>query len=133
MQEINGFKVRVTHLRVVQPYRETTVIGGEERGSFMVEKLVIPTTAHTVGQIRRARAAGLPWKVYPLGGFTVATLHNRETDELVATGIAECSEKDAYNKKVGRAIAIGRAFKTLDDEPTTLAEERRYKRLAAVH
>lgn len=31
-------------------------------------------------------------------------------DNLVARGVARCSTKDAYNKKVGRTIALGRAL-----------------------
>ena len=41
---------------------------------------------------------------------TQARLLDRETNTLVAMGIAECGDKDTPSKKIGRAIAIGRAL-----------------------
>lgn len=48
--------------------------------------------------------------ILPRGGETVVTI----TDEHGHTveGISKCSPKDGFNKKVGVAIAIGRALKS---------------------
>lgn len=43
--------------------------------------------------------------------MTFAYLKNPQTNETIASGQAECSEKDIPNRKIGRAIAVGRALK----------------------
>ena len=45
---------------------------------------------------------------------TTAKLYVRDTDELVAFAVAKCSPRDNHNRKIGRAIAVGRALKALD-------------------
>lgn len=48
----------------------------------------------------------------PRGGETVAYVSYVDPDgvELLHMGIATCSPKDTYNKKLGAAIALGRAM-----------------------
>lgn len=46
--------------------------------------------------------------------LTVCQIRERESDKLVAVATARCSQKDQPNRKIGRAIAIGRALKTYD-------------------
>jgi len=48
----------------------------------------------------------------PRGGQTIVRLYN-EANELLATGVADCSSKDAFCKKIGREIALGRALENL--------------------
>lgn len=43
--------------------------------------------------------------------YTRAQLLDRETGRVVATGTAKCGPRDNPNRKVGRAIAVGRALK----------------------
>ena len=43
--------------------------------------------------------------------ITHCRLFDAETDELLSFGQARCSTKDNPNRKIGRAIAIGRALK----------------------
>lgn len=45
----------------------------------------------------------------PHGGHTSCTLTFPDGTEVV--GVAECSRRDPYNKKIGRDIAVGRALK----------------------
>ena len=47
----------------------------------------------------------------PLGGATKVEITTPDGKNLV--GEAFCSKKDNYNKKVGAAIAIGRALKNV--------------------
>lgn len=44
------------------------------------------------------------------GGVTEAVVVDKD-GTIKATGLAICSERDSYNKKIGRDIAIGRALK----------------------
>jgi hypothetical protein len=37
----------------------------------------------------------------------------KQDDKDYYMGISRCSDKDTYNKKLGRAIALGRAYKNL--------------------
>ncbi len=41
---------------------------------------------------------------------TIAKLFTRETGRLVGEGLAACSHTDNPSRKVGRAIAVGRAL-----------------------
>lgn len=50
------------------------------------------------------------------GGRTEVEIYNGE--ELIGTGIANCSLKDAYNKKIGRSIALGRAVDCMNNRGT---------------
>lgn len=56
-------------------------------------------------------------KVSPRGGMTVAYLYRKEDLEAggiaiaVSSGVAHCHPNDNYNKRIGRAIALGRALK----------------------
>ena len=43
--------------------------------------------------------------------YTIARLLDKDNN-LLATGESECSDKDTPNKKIGRAIAVGRALKS---------------------
>lgn len=47
------------------------------------------------------------------GGTTVATI--LDGDKIVARGRAKCHPRENYNKRLGRAIALGRALKALED------------------
>ena len=49
--------------------------------------------------------------VLPQGGATVVTVEDDHGNR--ATGVAMCSSRDNYNKKIGRMIATGRAKKEL--------------------
>jgi len=54
-----------------------------------------------------------------LNAFTLAVVF---TDTGAALGIAQCSEKDQFNKKIGRLIALGRARKEVSRcQPTSFA------------
>lgn len=50
------------------------------------------------------------WKPAERGGLTVCVIVD-EADHVLGTGTAECSIKDAYNYRIGRLIASGRALK----------------------
>jgi len=66
--------------------------------------------AHTeLSSLHQIRASG--WDVFPLGGTTIAEVW--DGDEIVAIGEAVCSDRDNYNKKIGRRISLGRALKQL--------------------
>ena len=88
LQLPDGYLVRIYHIRVAE------LSGGA-------------TYMNTKGVLDRM---GL--KPSPKGGFTVADVLNA-AGEIVAVGKAFCRPDEAYNKKLGRTIAAGRALKTL--------------------
>ena len=47
---------------------------------------------------------------------TLAKLRDKQTDQIVAEGVAACSPKDQPSRRVGRAVAIGRALADYDLE-----------------
>jgi hypothetical protein len=47
----------------------------------------------------------------PIRGKTTITISTPESGDEAFTGIAYCSIKDNFNKKVGYGIALGRALK----------------------
>lgn len=51
-------------------------------------------------------------EISPFGGRTVCMITLADGKEI--HGVAECSRKDGYNKKIGRDIALGRALKRLE-------------------
>jgi hypothetical protein len=51
-------------------------------------------------------------RIKPQGGYTYACV--MDDSGRVANGMAVCSFKDNYNKKIGRQIAVGRAMKQLN-------------------
>lgn len=51
----------------------------------------------------------LPWG----GRTTVEIFADEKAVEPLAVGVAECSEFDNYNRKIGRNIALGRALKQI--------------------
>lgn len=48
----------------------------------------------------------------PTGGFTLARVNLPDGEQIV--GVAECSQRDNFCKKIGRDIALGRALKQLE-------------------
>ena len=62
----------------------------------------------TIRGIREAEKAGLP--ILPTGGKTIVTIKDGAGD-FVTAGVAECSDRDPYNKTIGLQIALGRALK----------------------
>lgn len=52
--------------------------------------------------------------VLPQGGATVVRMLDGERE---ATGVAFCSNRDNFSKKIGRMIATGRARKQLELDP----------------
>jgi hypothetical protein len=47
------------------------------------------------------------------GGTTIAFITDKIEGGVIATGRAECSNKDTYSKRFGRRIAIGRLKQAL--------------------
>ena len=43
--------------------------------------------------------------------ITIAKLLDNETDAVLAEGVSMCSQLDNPSRKIGRAIAVGRALK----------------------
>lgn len=74
---------------------------------------------------------GMPinFNLQPKGGVTrveigYLTLNKDEEGQpaqwnVIAMGEAICSEKDSYNRMIGRRAALGRALKDLEGKPTT--------------
>lgn len=86
-----GFKVHVSHYRRVVAHRELMCHAGRVRGDGNV----------------------VAYKLLSTGGFTVVDLFEPDHAESAPChhGEAHCSKLDAYNRKTGVQIALGRALK----------------------
>lgn len=51
----------------------------------------------------------------PKGGETEAKVFDRD-GSLAAMGVATCHERDSFNRRIGRDIALGRALKRLAEK-----------------
>lgn len=93
-------KVRFSHRRVSEQY----VVPSDNFGQVIREKGI----DYLVGSLATVRDLKL-WHETPAakGGVTICDiLHD---DEIVATGYAICRPDEAYNKRIGRIKAEGRA------------------------
>lgn len=96
--ERQGWIVRVGHYRV-------TELHDPEIG-FVHHLVVVPILEWALRSVFK----GSLKPALPYGGKTVVELYNPATKEY-RKGVAECSLKDNYNKKIGFQIAAGRALK----------------------
>lgn len=62
-------------------------------------------------EVRHVRYLDEDEKPIDKGGYTSVNLYKNE--RTAAHGIAACSKKDNYNRKLGLTIALGRAVKKL--------------------
>lgn len=90
-----GYKVRVGHKRY-----QYTGIG--PAGCSLVFRKDYEVSESVYGM------AAIPWQPLPKGGLTVVEITTPEGETL--TGVAECSVKDQFNRKIGLNIALGRAL-----------------------
>jgi hypothetical protein len=56
-------------------------------------------------------------ELLPRGGATLAEAFDRHNNPI-ASAWANCSQKDNYNKKLGKTIAVGRLLKELNSKRT---------------
>lgn len=61
------------------------------------------------------RGLGEFLSVSPKGGETEAKVYGPD-DAVVAIGVATCHERDNFNRRIGRDIALGRALKRLEQK-----------------
>jgi hypothetical protein len=88
----SGYQVRVTHLRRYNRYAtdntgQTYVVGSDFLGTH---------------------DGADPKFALPTGGVTMVEVTTPEG--VTYSGTAECADNDAYNKKIGVKIALGRAM-----------------------
>jgi len=62
-------------------------------------------------QARYLRQSGLTATYYYRETTTVCLLVNSEATEIIARGVAICSPLDQFNKRIGRAKALGMALR----------------------
>jgi len=53
-------------------------------------------------------------KYFGFNGSTICKIINKDTNEQVAIGESFCSDKDSYNKKVGRKFSLTKAISKFD-------------------
>lgn len=58
------------------------------------------------------------------GGETEARVFGPD-DSLVAIGVATCHERDNFNRRIGRDVALGRALKRLEQKQLMARAEAR--------
>ena len=56
-----------------------------------------------------------PDQILPRGGFTECYLYDSEGNKI-GEAMAACNDRDNFNKKIGRAIALGRALHSLEKD-----------------
>lgn len=95
----DGYKVRVTHLRL--PVGGPVTITDVHEESFEVRSA-------TLGAMRQH---GI--EPAPKGGETRVSILDGN-DRLLAQGTSRCSDADTFSRRIGLAIALGRAEKTLN-------------------
>lgn len=64
-------------------------------------------------EIEHLRKVDAQHNVSPRGGATIVKIVNEE-ERLLASSLAQCSEQDNYNRRIGATIALGRALKQLE-------------------
>lgn len=92
----NGYKVRVSHYRWL------------DMGSYQ------GINGAALMSRREAEADNITWNPDVKGGETIVEVTSPEG--LTVRAIAECSEKDTFNRKMGLRIALGRALISLKGE-----------------
>lgn len=98
-----GFKVRVTHRR--SAFLDINGLYTNELATrYEIEQ-------HGANENTHGKYSA---SVLPCGGKTTVELTTPEG--ITTTGVAKCSDKDPYNRKVGLMIALGRAEKQLEDK-----------------
>lgn len=68
---------------------------------------------YPVATIEHRRIGGCFDKANPKGGMTVVSLWLSK--DCAVSGVAFCCEKDTYNKKKGKSIALGRVLRGLKE------------------
>lgn len=100
-----GYRVFVRHCRFY-------------RFAFSIGMTVVPVsnddpvTRSQINELAQQVSSGnqiVHFETLSRGGRTEVEVYNG--DELIGQGIARCSNKDAYNKKIGRDKALGRALR----------------------
>jgi hypothetical protein len=93
---LSGKKVKISHLRRYSRYDERT---GKKK------TLLLSFEEH--------RDNYPNFFLEARGGTTSLTLGNSEDDPNAVSVLAECSLLEAYNRKIGVEVALGRALKLL--------------------
>jgi hypothetical protein len=91
---LSGKKIKITHLRRYSRYDERT---GKK------------TTVLACFEDHRDKYSN--FFLEAKGGETKLTLGNSEDDPNAISVTAECSLNEAYNRKIGVQVAVGRALK----------------------
>lgn len=91
---LSGKKVKITHLRRYSRYDERTGRKTTITANYETHRDNFPN-----------------FFLEAKGGETRLTLSNGEEDPNPITVIVECSVTEAYNRKIGVQIAVGRAVK----------------------
>lgn len=98
-----GHKVRVLHLRKYVAFCSITGIKLTQYVKY--DKLQPSPTLHVDGNIK--------YFFHPNGGKTIIEVTTVSGNDYV--GVAVCSDKETYNKKLGVRIALARALKSSNE------------------
>lgn len=100
-----GYRVYVRHLRF---YRINVPLAGTDIAVPVVNSSPSPRSdIQALNGLVNGKIEALA-----RGGRTEVEIYRGET--LIGAGVAKCSSKDAYSKKIGRTIALGRAVRNLN-------------------
>jgi hypothetical protein len=67
---------------------------------------------HTRNEIEKQRFGGFSYELDPHGGMTEVEIYDMNAQQSYV-GLATCSDKDNYCRKLGVKIALGRALKKM--------------------
>ena len=103
-----GYRVFVKHSRFFKINHE---IGSEGNKLRTFLQTTVPLTRSELSSFIASIPGIVSTEFLPRGGRTDVEIYRGE--ELIGSGVANCSRNDAFNKKIGRAIALGRALENL--------------------
>lgn len=103
-----GYRVFVKHSRFFRINHEIGSDGNTLRTSLHT---TVPLTRNAFSSFVSSIPGIVSTEFLPRGGRTEVEIYRGE--ELIGSGVANCSKNDAYNKKIGRSIALGRALENL--------------------
>lgn len=106
MYDVPGYKVQFRHHRY---YCDLDVLVEEHKRGIMSASIINSYVDDFLSDFYQHKHPSQH------GGMTVCYIVDPITDTVIADGIATCSWRDTFNRKIGRDISFGRAWERLQE------------------